>query len=95
MTENGEPLFCLSDLCSILDLDQVSRVKSRLNQDGVTTIKVIDSMGRPQQASFISESNLYKTIFQSRNPEAEEFTDWVTSEVLPAIRKTGGYIVLE
>ena len=88
---NDKPYVCLADVCKILELEQVSRVKSRLNQDGVTTSKVIDSLGREQEATFISESNLYKVIFQSRKPEAEKFTDWVTSEVLPAIRKTGEY----
>lgn len=92
ITESNEPIFCLSDICKILDLNNAAMVKSRLNQDGVSTADIIDSMGRTQKASFISESNLYKSIFQSRKPEAEEFTEWVTSEVLPAIRKTGGYI---
>lgn len=88
---NEEPMFCLADVCKALDLEQVSRVKSRLKQDGVTTSKVIDSLGREQSATFINESNLYKTIFQSRKESAERFTDWVTSEVLPTIRKTGSY----
>ena len=89
---NNEPYVCLSDVCKILELEQVSRVKARLNKDGVTTSKVIDKLGREQQATFINESNLYKVIFQSRKPEAERFTEWVTSEVLPSIRKHGGYI---
>lgn len=84
-------MFCLSDVCKALELEQVSRVKSRLKADGVTTSKVIDRLGREQEATFINESNLYKTIFQSRKDSAERFTDWVTSEVLPSIRKTGGY----
>lgn len=91
----GMPYVCLADVCKILDLEQVSRVKSRLNQDGVITGKVIDNLGREQQATFINESNLYKVIFQSRKPEAEKFTEWVTNEVLPSIRKTGGYIAGE
>lgn len=90
---NNVPYICLVDVCKILDLEQVSRVKSRLNQDGVTISKVIDNLGREQNATFINESNLYKVIFQSRKPEAEQFTEWVTSEVLPSIRKNGGYIV--
>ena len=90
--ENGDPMFCLADVCAILDL-QTNKVKERLNPDGWNTIPVIDAIGRTQQATFISEPNLYKAIFQSRKPEAEQFTDWVTSEVLPSIRKTGGYIV--
>ena len=89
---NNIPFVCLADVCKILDLEQVSRVKSRLNPDGVTISKVIDSLGREQNATFINESNLYKVIFQSRKPEAEEFTEWVSNEVLPSIRKNGGYI---
>lgn len=92
-TINDEPWFCLADVCKALELEQVSRVKARLKADGVTTSKVIDRLGREQEATFINESNLYKTIFQSRKESAERFTDWVTSEVLPSIRKTGSYNV--
>lgn len=89
---NDEPMFCLADVCKALELEQVSRVKTRLNSDGVTTSKAIDRLGREQNATFINESNLYKTIFQSRKESAEKFTEWVTGEVLPSIRKNGGYI---
>jgi prophage antirepressor-like protein len=89
--KDGEPMFCLADVCKALGLEQVSRVKTRLKDDGVTTSKVIDRIGREQEATFINESNLYKTIFQSRKESAERFTDWVTTEVLPSIRKTGAY----
>lgn len=92
VSKDGEVWFCLNDICKALELEQVSRVKSRLKEDGVTTSKVIDRLGREQNAIFINESNLYKTIFQSRKESAERFTDWVTSEVLPSIRRTGGYI---
>ena len=92
ITENSEPLFCLADVCSILGL-QPHKVKERLKADGGCTVPVIDSLGRTQQATFITEPNLYKAIFQSRKAEAEVFTDWVTSDVLPSIRKTGGYIL--
>lgn len=92
ITENDKPMFCLADVCKALDLKNVSDVKSRLKQDGVGIAEVIDSIGRTQQATFISESNIYKCIFQSRKPEAEKFQDWVCDEVLPSIRKTGGYI---
>ena len=91
ITKDNEPMFCLSDVCKALDLEQVSRVKSRLKEDGVTNSKVIDRLGREQEATFINEANLYKVIFQSRKPSAEKFTDWVTSEVLPSIRKYGTY----
>ena len=92
---NSKPFLCLVDICKILELGQASRVKARLNKDGVTTSKVIDALGREQQATFIDESNLYKVIFQSRKPEAEKFTEWVTSEVLPSIRKNGMYATNE
>ena len=92
ITKDNEPMFCLADVCKALELEQVSRVKSRLKEDGVTNSKVIDRLGREQEATFINESNLYKVIFQSRKPSAERFTDWVTDEVIPSIRKNGGYI---
>lgn len=92
ITKDDEPMFCLADVCKALELEQVSRVKARLKTDGVTTSKVIDRLGREQEATFINESNLYKTIFQSRKESAERFTEWVTGEVLPSIRKNGGYI---
>lgn len=91
ITKDNEPMFCLADVCKALELEQVSRVKARLKTDGVTTSKVTDRLGREQEATFINESNLYKTIFQSRKESAERFTDWVTSEVLPSIRKVGSY----
>ena len=91
ITKDNEPMFCLADVCKALEIEQVSRVKARLKADGVTTSKVTDRLGREQEATFINESNLYKTIFQSRKESAERFTEWVTSEVLPSIRKTGSY----
>lgn len=93
VAENGEPLFCLADVCRALGLEQSHRVKPRLQQNGVTTITVIDSMNREQKANFITEPNLYKCIFQSRKKEAEQFQDWVCGEVLPSIRKSGGYMI--
>lgn len=91
---NEQPFLMLKDVCSILGLTNSSKVKERLKEDGVTTSYVIDRLGRKQEAKFINESNLYRLIFQSRKPEAEKFSDWVTSEVLPAIRKTGKYELL-
>ena len=88
---NNQPYFCLADVCRILDIKNVSDCKDRLKKDGVVNNDVIDSLGRRQVANFINESNLYKCIFQSRQPYAEKFQDWVTEEVLPQIRKTGSY----
>jgi anti-repressor protein len=92
ITKDDEPMFCLADVCKALEITHVTDVKNRLKQDGVGIAEVIDSLGRKQKATFINESNLYRTIFQSRKESAERFTDWVTSEVLPSIRKNGGYI---
>lgn len=87
---NNEPMFCLSDVCKALGLTQPSKVKERLNEKGVSSIPTLTAGGE-QKLLYINESNLYKAIFQSRKESAERFTDWVTSEVLPAIRKTGSY----
>ena len=87
---NNEPMFCLSDVCRALELTQPSKVKERLNEKGVRSIPTL-TKGGEQKLLYINESNLYKTIFQSRKKSAERFTEWVTSEVLPSIRKTGSY----
>lgn len=87
---DGEPMFCLTDICRALDLSQPSKVKDRLSEKGVNSIPTLTAGGE-QNLLYINESNLYKAIFQSRKKSAEKFTDWVTSEVLPSIRKTGSY----
>lgn len=97
VAENGEPLFCLADVCRVLDLSNPRDVKRRLNQRGVCTTDTptYNQYGAlvMQQLNFITEPNLYKCIFQSRKKEAEQFQDWVCGEVLPSIRKSGGYMV--
>lgn len=92
LDSKGNPWFCLVDVCNILGLGNSSKVLHRLNMDGVTSSKVIDSLARTQEAIFINEPNLYETIFASRKLEAKEFRYWITSEVIPSIRKTGMYI---
>lgn len=86
----GVPMFCLADVCRALGLTQPSKVKERLSKKGVNSIPTLTS-GGTQNLLYINESNLYKAIFQSRKESAEKFTDWVTEEVLPSIRKTGSY----
>ncbi|HEL1569386.1 TPA: phage antirepressor KilAC domain-containing protein [Streptococcus suis] len=88
----GEVYFNLKDCCKVLEIKNHKDTVKRLNQHGVVTTDLIDSLGRTQQANFINESNFYKLVFQSRKPEAEKFADWVTSEVLPSIRKNGAYL---
>lgn len=86
----GEPWFCLADICRPLGLRPTS-CKGRLKEDGVILIDGTDSLGRTQEFNYVNEANLYRVIFKSDKPEAERFTDWVTEEVLPSIRKTGSY----
>ena len=88
---DDEPYFSLSDVCRILDIKNSRQAKTRLNDKGVITNDILTN-GGIQKSNFINESNLYKLVFQSRKPEAERFADWVTSEVLPAIRKHGAYM---
>lgn len=101
---NNQPYFNLKDVCEILDIGNPSQLKTRLKQEGVITNEVgvktgLKTDGTPAiqkvKMTYINESNLYKTIFQSRKEEAEQFTEWVTSEVLPAIRKNGVYLTDE
>ena len=86
---NGETWFCLADICEPLGL-KAFHVRGRLKQEGIVTVDTPTNSG-VQGMLYVNEGNLYRAIFQSRKPEAERFTDWVTEEVLPSIRKTGGY----
>lgn len=79
---DGEPMFCLANLCRALELTNPSMVKTRLNEKGINSIDTLTKGGN-QKLIYINESNLYKTIFQSRKESAERFSDWVTSEILP------------
>lgn len=87
---NGEPWFCLVDVCSVLDIVNPSKLATRLRQKGITTSYTLTNGGE-QALLFVDESNLYETIFNSRKPEAKEFRYWITSEVIPTIRRTGSY----
>ena len=91
---NNEPYFMLSDVCRVLEINNSRQAKTRLNLKGVINNDILTN-GGTQKADFINESNLYKLIFQSRKPQAERFTEWVTSEVLPNIRKHGAYATEE
>lgn len=90
--EAGEPWFVLKDCMSILDLGNPTETVKMFDDDEFSTTEVIDSIGRRQQAYIISEPGLYRLVMRSRKPEAKEFQRWVTHDVLPQIRKTGGYI---
>lgn len=85
-----EPLFCLADVCSCLGLS-AKGVNQRLSK-GVVSTYPLETAGGTQQALFVTEDGLYDVILDSRKPEAKAFRKWITSEVLPSIRRTGGYI---
>ena len=88
---NNEPIFCIADLCKILDLTP-SKVSQRLSED-VLSKYPLKTNGGEQLANFVNEDGLYDVILDSRKPEAKAFRKWITGEVLPAIRKTGGYMI--
>ena len=90
-----EPLFCLSDICRVLEL-QIGNTKKRLNERGIYSINTptYNQFGAEviQEMVYVNEQNLYRVIMRSDKPQAEAFQDWVCGEVLPSIRKNGGYI---
>lgn len=91
---NGEPWFVLKDVCSILNINNQSDVYNRLDDDE-KGVAQIDTLGGQQKMSTVNESGLYHVILRSDKPEAVPFRKWVTSEVLPQIRKTGNYSIVQ
>lgn len=87
--------YILSDVCKILELSNPSEVKKRLKEDGLSSIEVIDSIGRKHNAIIINQRNLDKCVLQSRKERAIQFQDWILDDVLPSIRKTGSYSVAQ
>lgn len=88
---NNEPKFCLGDLCKALELT-AKGVKQRLSDEVISNYPIEDSLGRKQNTLFVNEDGLYDVILESRKENARKFRKWITYEVLPTIRKTGGYI---
>lgn len=91
ITKDNEPMFCLGDLCRALDLT-AKGVKQRLSDEVISNYPIEDTLGRMQNTLFVNEDGLYDVILESRKDSAKKFRRWVTSEVLPSIRKNGGYI---
>lgn len=90
--EQGDPWFFGKDACGILNID-TNHLRDALDEDEITNLRNPEVWNQPGRAPLIiSEPGLYKLIMRSRKPEAKEFQRWVTHEVLPQIRKTGGYI---
>ncbi len=89
--QNGEPWWVLKDVCDILGIANSRDVVNRLDDDE-KGVGQIDTLGGAQEMTIISESGLYNVILRSDKPEAKPFRKWVTAEVLPSIRSSGGYI---
>ncbi|GCD58211.1 phage associated-antirepressor BRO [Acetobacter pasteurianus NBRC 3280] len=92
ITRDGEPWFVLADVCSVLDIRNSRDAANRLDDDE-RGVSITDTLGGPQEMTVINESGLYSLVLTSRKPTAKRFKKWITSEVIPSIRKTGGYIV--
>lgn len=89
ITKDDEPMFCLIDICKALEIRNATDVAKRLDEDELTRLNLGSRAG---ETNFITESGLYAVILRSDKPNAKKFRKWVTSEVLPSIRKNGGYI---
>jgi anti-repressor protein len=88
---DGEPWFVASDICKILELDNVSMATNRLDGDERGVISLSDTLGTEQNYTIINESGFYSLVLGSRKLVAKPFKNWVTKEVLPSIRRTGKY----
>ena len=86
----GQPYFVAKDICDILGIQSHRDALSKLDEDERGSL-LVDTLGGPQQMTAVNESGLYHLIFQSRKPSARSFRKWVTSEVLPKLRRTGRY----
>ncbi|MBE2919282.1 phage antirepressor Ant [Anoxybacillus flavithermus] len=89
--KDGEVWFVAKDVCEVLGITKHRDAISRLSDRQRGSVKV-DTLGGPQEMAAINEAGVYKLVFRSNKPEAERFSDWVAEEVLPTIRKTGGYV---
>lgn len=90
--KNGEPVFVAKDICAILDLGN-PRSSIALLDDDEKGVHSVDTPGGKQQMTTVTEPGFYKLVMRSRKPEAKAFQRWVTHEVLPALRRDGGYMV--
>jgi prophage antirepressor-like protein len=88
---NGEPWWVAKDVCDVLGIQNARDEVAKCLDEDEKGVDKIDTLGGKQEMNVISESGLYALIMRSNKPEAKRFRKWVTSEVLPAIRKTGSY----
>lgn len=92
VVQGSDPFFNASDLCMALGFGNPRQaVETHVDPDDVQKLDAIDSLGRTQQANHVNESGMYALILGATKTEAKRFKKWVTSEVLPSIRRTGSY----
>lgn len=91
ITKDGEPWFVLADVCRALEIRNSRMVAGRLDRDELMSVK-LTSGGQRREMTVINESGLYAVIIRSDKPQAQSFRKWLTSEVIPTIRRTGGYV---
>lgn len=94
LTINGEPWFVARDICDALGLDHITNALSKVPEQHLTVIR-LQSGGQDREMKAVSEPGLYRLVLRCDKPQAEPFMEWVTAEVLPSIRKTGGYSLPE
>jgi len=87
---DGEPWFVLADLCAVLDIANPRNVAARLDDDE-KGVRLVDTLGGPQNVTVVNEPGMYQVVLRSDKPEAKQFRWWITHEVLPTIRKTGSF----
>ena len=92
--KDGEPWFVLADICKILEISNSRMVAGRLDAEELMSVK-LTSGGQRREMTAVSESGLYAVILRSDKPQAKPFRKWVTTEILPTIRRTGGYVANE
>ena len=92
ITKESEPWFVAADVCKVLEISNITEALRSLDADDLTSV-ILNSGGQNREMKIINESGLYNLAFKSRTSKAKQFKKWVTSEVLPAIRKTGAYSV--
>ncbi|MCI8868868.1 MAG: phage repressor protein/antirepressor Ant [Anaerotignum sp.] len=92
--KDGEPWWVLKDVCEVLGIGNSRMTYERLEEDE-KGVSLIDTLGGKQQMQVINESGLYNVIIRSDKPEAKPFRKWITSEVLPSIRRHGAYMTPE
>ncbi|MDL2029039.1 phage antirepressor [Bacillus subtilis] len=92
VVKDGQPWFVAKDVCNVLSHSNHKVAVSRLDEDEVSKVYLTDSLGRNQKTTVVNEAGLYSLILTSNKPEAKQFKRWITHEVIPTVRKTGGYV---